>query len=226
MLRPGKTNNGLPTSNYGAGTGGSYSGSYGGSYGQGGGQQGGSYGGYSSSNYGVSSGGAYDTYPPPTASPRHGVPKKKGKSYSIADLLTDKFVWAALVAFLFMGTTLYYRGQSSSILSKLEAKSIDQAIGSFEKIEREKTRLEKEALSTNDAQRKFKDTIRNLEMENRELRKSKDELRIKYETDAGGGKINTEDETKLKAREEAWRKQVYVLQNATSRESAREARAR
>jgi hypothetical protein len=59
------------------------------------------------------------------------------------------------------------------------------------------------------------------------LKKSKDELKVKFEADLEGKVYLTKDEgTKLMAREEAWRKQVYVLQNATAKESAREARAR
>jgi len=218
MLRPGKTTNGLPTNVYGAGAGG-----YGGSYGQGGGD--GRYGGYSSSSYGASSGGAYDTYPTPAASPRHGVPRK-GKSLDIASILKNKLVWAGVVALLFLGTTFYYRRQSSAILSKLHATSIDQAIGMFQQVEREKVRFAKEAQNLREAQARLKDTVRHLEAENRDLRKSKDELRVKYEGDLGTKALASEEELKLKAREEAWRKQVHVLQNATSRESAREAKAR
>lgn len=144
--------------------------------------------------------------------------KKSGAAFSPLAMLLDKFVLALLLAIVFMATTLYYRSRHQVVLEKFHVTSIMDAVQSYERLEKDKKRFQKEAGSNTDQQRNFKNTIRDLEKQNRELRKASEDVKMKYE--ASGG-LGVEESEKLKAREQAWKKQVQLLQNATSRESKR-----
>jgi hypothetical protein len=147
--------------------------------------------------------------------------KKKKKSFSSTislKLLKDKVVIASLAAFFMFGLTIYYRSQYHHILKKLHVQTMMEAVKSYEKLELEKKKFQKEAMSAKENDRNMKNSIRELEQTNRELRKQQDELKIKYET-AGGMEVQKSE--KLKGRDDAWRNQVYLLQNATQRESKR-----
>jgi hypothetical protein len=60
-----------------------------------------------------------------------------------------------------------------------------------------------------------------MEKENRRLQQERDQLRVQLETTPHGTVLSSEEEARLQSREAAWRKQVYVLQNHTARESKR-----
>lgn len=147
--------------------------------------------------------------------------KKKKSSFSSTislKLLKDKVVIASLVAFFMFGLTMYYRSQYHLILKKLHVQTMVEAVKSYEKLELEKKKFQKEAISAKENDRNMKNSIRELEKVNRELRKQQDELKVKYETVGG---IEVQKNEKLKGRDDAWRNQVYLLQNATQRESKR-----
>lgn len=209
----------------GAGAGGYAYGSSGGGGGGGGGSH---YSGYGSSTgggggfgvgmgeaYGESSyGGAADS-----RSSLKGKKKRPGSSSPVSlALLMDKFVIALIVALLSLGMTMYYRSQYKLVLNKFHVQSISEAVKSYERLEQEKKRFQREAISGKETDRNLKNTIRELEKTNRELRKQQDELKVRYEASGGMG---VEESEKLKAREGAWKKQVQLLQNATQRESKR-----
>ena len=203
-----------------AGAGGGYG--YGSSGGGGGGS---SYSGYGSSTgggFGVGMGEAYggESSSYDSRSSLKGKKKRSGATslpVSLA-LLMDKFVIAVVVALLLFGMTMHYRSQYKLILSKFHVQSIVEAVKSYERLEQDKKRFQREAMSGKETDRNLKNTIRELEKTNRELRKQQDELKVRYEASGGMG---VEESEKLKAREGAWRKQVQLLQNATQRESKR-----
>jgi hypothetical protein len=151
-----------------------------------------------------------------------GKKKRKGGGNGVVaiilSLLKDKFVIAILMTLFCVGSALYYRSQYKVILKKLHVKSISDAVKSYERMEQERRNYQKDMLSTRDAERRQQSQIRELEMRNRELLKQKDEIRAQHES---GSRMTKEDSDKWKEREDAWRNQVYLLQNATQRESRR-----
>ena len=70
--------------------------------------------------------------------------------------------------------------------------------------------------SIQDLNNKYGDKHADLEKENRQLQKERDELRIKYE-----GPDKKEEEARLLMREKAFQEQVFMLQEATRKESRR-----
>ena len=219
MLRPGKGSNGLPTS-YGSngsnGAGGGAGGGY--SYNNGG------YGGYGSSSggsggFGVSAG--YDNgggIQTSASRKRNGMGSKYSKPGKGG--MDIKFIVACIVAGVFFITTLSYRSSATTVLKKLDATSVDDAIKTKERLEREKSRWQREAQSQAENQRRFKDTMRDLETENRKLKTEKTALEQQQATGSAMSKVEAQT---LKSREQALVNQVYLLQNATARESRREA---
>lgn len=183
---------------------------------------GGNSGAGAGAGFGVGMGEASFGESPYGSDDRTSLKGKKRKSSLSSPIslkaLMDKAVMASFVAFLMLGMAMYYRSQYKTILKKLHVQTIVEAVKSYEKLELDKKRFQKEALSGKESDRSLKNSIRELEKTNRELRKQQDEMKAKYET-FGGLEINKND--KLIKRDEAWKKQVYHLQNATQRESRR-----
>jgi hypothetical protein len=128
-----------------------------------------------------------------------------------------------LFSLLFFGTTLHYRGKYSGTLSKLNVKSLDEAVLIVTNAERDKERWTKDLQRQRIDQTGYKKKLDKLEEENRKLQKEKDELRIKYETKPPPQKLDSAalDPKKLASRANAMMKQIELLQNATQRESKR-----
>jgi cobalamin biosynthesis Mg chelatase CobN len=182
------------------------------------------YGSSTGSNFGVGSGAAYPDSSHYTSTGRSSFSikgkKRRDPSPSISlGFLFNRFVIVCVVAAILLIATIYYRSQYTTILNKFHTQSIVDAVKNYEKLEREKQRYQQESKTGQDQQRSLKNTIRELEKQNRELRKERDELQMKFDEEEDG--IGAEEADKLKEREEAWRNQVYVLQNATARESKR-----
>ena len=185
------------------------------------------YSGYGSSSTGGSAGGGFGVgmgeasygESPYGSDDRTSLKGKKKKSLSspisLKVLTENKIVIASLVAFLMFGMALYYRSQYKLILKKLHVQTIVEAVKSYEKLELDKKKYQKEALSSKESDRSLKNSIRELEKTNRELRKQQDELKVMNEATS----MEMEKSEKFKTRDAAWRKQVYLLQNATQRAS-------
>ena len=179
-------------------------------------------GGSSYSGYGNSSGGGGfgvgmgEAYGGEYGTSSKGKKKKTANHISFRFLM-DKFIITVLLALLFLGATIFYRSQYKIILEKFHVQSIMDAVKSYDKLEVEKKRYQKESLSYKESDRQLKNSMRDLEKTNRDLKKQQEELKLKF--DVGG--MGLEESEKLKAREEAWKKQVQLLQNATQRESKR-----
>jgi len=219
----GNSQGGGGYSNSGGNSGGGYSG-----YGSSGSNNGGSNssgGGSGSGGFGVGSGaaGGYGDSPYGASSNRSSIKGKKNKKRGYSSSFSLSFLWDKFILLIFLAialgaTTLYYRSRHNAILDKFHVQSIMDAVKSYDKMEKDKKRFQKEAASGTDQHRQFKNTIRDLEKQNRELKKAAQDVKVKYEASGGMG---LEESEKLKAREVGWRKQVQLLQNATSRESKR-----
>jgi len=135
--------------------------------------------------------------------------------------MEHKFVVVSVLAALLFCTTLHYRGQSRKVLRQMNARNIQDLLSIMEKTERDKQRWQREAQSSQDMHQRMRESVKEMDSRNRALMKEKNELQTKL-----SGGVTKEQEASLKQREEAWRKQVYVLQNATTRESKREAMER
>lgn len=202
MLRPGRHSGGggLPTSHY----------EYGG-----GGQGGGEYN-YQQQQYPSSSSyGGFGT------SRGNATYKDKRRKNIFVEYAKDPVVLLACATALFFLLTMHYRGKLNWLLretGETSHKSVLSLIGDLKKLN-QKFERENQALKNTQAQRqkRMEQDQDRLKKENRQLQKERDELRVKYE----GNPEKQIEEARLRAREDAWKKQVQLLQQATSRESRR-----
>lgn len=215
MLRPGRGGS-LPTNYAGSsvssttngGAYGGYSGSHenGHGYSNGGGA---AYGGYSSNAY-----GGYGEFKDKPVRRRSNDPVSLVLSY-----LKQPTVLAILVAVVFFSSTVHYRGQRNRILRVLDVRSAKDAVREVTSLKDEHERLEGEASrEVSRAEREAKVQVKRLEREKRELQKDLDELRAEYESPEKRSK-----RVRYETRENAWKKQVELLQEATAKESRRAA---
>jgi hypothetical protein len=209
MLRPGKGyDNGLPS--HGGGGGGGTG--YGGYNSNSGGGSSSAYGGYS----GAQANAGYPSTSSATAT--HLYHSKRNKQ----ELPLVKFL-LILVCLVLFGTTLHYRGKYNGTLSKLNVKSIDEAVRIVTNAEREKARWKRDSQQTRMDQDGYKKKLEKLEDENKRLQKEKDELRIQYDTQKTQQQQPPPNKQTLETREKAMMKQIQLLQNATQRECKRAA---
>ena len=194
MLRPGKSNNGLPSH-----SGGGYP--YNGGYNNGGGASYGGYSGYPDTGYSSSS-----------STPLYS-PRRSSTESPFLKLLKNKWLWTLLLCVILLCSTLHFRGKYKATLKKLNVKTVDEAVRLLQDAERDKQRQRKDNQVNTHAQEQYKKKIEKLVDENRSLRKEKDELRIRYE----GQGVDKQSAT----REKAMQHQIQLLQNATKRESKR-----
>mmetsp|Transcript_11202 Transcript_11202/g.17323 ORF Transcript_11202/g.17323 Transcript_11202/m.17323 type:complete len:472 (+) Transcript_11202:218-1633(+) len=234
MRRSNAKKDDLPTN-----TGGYYGGQgYGGGYANNG------YGSSSSGGgFGVGSGAASynDSSPYNSSSNRMslsgggGSKKKYSKGGGGMPFSFDKFVVACIIAGLFLVLTVYYRSSYNSVLSKFHTQSVMDAVKNYEKMESEKKRYEYEARANREKQDSLRTTIREMEKSSRDMTKKYRDLetQLQRERDHRGNQVELSEEHReaylevegernyLSKREKAWMDQVYVLQNATQRESTR-----
>lgn len=192
MLRPGR-GGGLPQS-YGGGYSSPDLGGYGGT------NNGSTYGGYSSSY--------------------KDKPRRSSNQTIVMQYLKQPIIWLALAAFVLFLTTMQYRGQRNWILRQLNVKTHKDAVNIVEDLREQIRKLQRERVTahqdTTAKNTKTDQEYAALERENRKLQKERDELRVKYESPE-----KRTEATRIAAREDAWKKQVHLLQQAASRESRR-----
>ena len=213
MLRPGRGGATLPTqspSSGGYNNGGFSSGS--------GGYSNGSYGGYSSNNgaaYGGYAGGsAYGG----SSSDSKDKPRRKHGTNPLLEKLKEPWVWSTIVAVLLLFSTMRYRSQTNLILRELKLKSPQQVIDTVRQLEQEKKHRDRAVLDHKSNHQTVQSQYTKLEGDYRRIQKERDELRVKYESPE-----RVAEERRLKTREEAWQKQVVLLQQAMAKESKRAA---
>jgi hypothetical protein len=122
-----------------------------------------------------------------------------------------------LAAFFFF-TTLRYRSQQRNVLHTLQANSLDEVVEGVERLREENRRWERGIFAQKGTERETHARYTALERSSRMLQKERDELRVKYESPE-----RRNDELRIMNREEAWKQQVHLLQQATVREARRAA---
>jgi hypothetical protein len=127
------------------------------------------------------------------------------------------------VLFLFMSGIFFilatrYRAQQQHLLQEIQLKSVDEVIDAFAKLKEDNRKWEREIFSQKGAEREANARYSALERSNRMLRKERDELHDKYESPE-----RRNEELRIAAREDAWKNQVALLQEATVQESYRAA---
>jgi hypothetical protein len=130
-------------------------------------------------------------------------PRRSPAESPIMSLLKNKWIWTLLLCFLLFCLSIYHYKQHKTVLSKLKVSSAEQAERLFQDTERERLKWKKDSHVNMHAQEEYKSKIATLTAEN-------EKLLLKLEN------------SKLSAkRESAMKRQIELLQNATSRESKR-----
>ena len=147
--------------------------------------------------------------------------------------IRDPLLWFCLAVTLFLSiTVLYYRNVHSTILKTFHISSSDQLIKIIDKANRESKRWKMESDHFSETVVQQRKETQQIEKITKDLRKEQDELRMEYEiqndddndnNNNNAKQLTPEEMEKLKQREQAWKKQVFLLQNSTQRESKREA---
>jgi hypothetical protein len=204
MLRPGRGNVHLPTT-YGGG---------GGGVGYGGGDSGPGYGGYSSSTAG--NGSTYGNGREKSRSPRN----RQGSFAldGVRNTLRNPGLYGYLLAFFFFICMLSYRSGQNQLLNLLDSKKFKDALVEIKAAKRQKENLQNQLNNARETQKVMAKKQVEADGNNRKLQREMDELKTKHE-----GPERATEQLKVKTREEAWKNQVQLLQQATSRESRRAA---
>jgi hypothetical protein len=212
MLRPKRgTTGGLPTSS---------SSGAGGGYGYGGGYVG-------SPSLGVSrcnsdDNGEYKDHKPRRRNNNagiignlmHNVPSSL---QPLVDKVLEPWVISLIVAVISFLLMISYRTAYHRILRAMNnSNNANQAIQLFQQIHNDKVRLESKETARLAHDKITQAKITSLEQEKRTIQKERDELRIKHESPT-----KRNEEIRAVAREEAYKKQLLLLQRSTQRESRR-----
>lgn len=124
----------------------------------------------------------------------------------------------AALTLLFMLSTFRYHTQQRHLLSTLPAKSLDHVVTIVSKLKDDNRKWEREIFTQKGNERETHARYTALERSNRLLQKQVDELRVVYESPE-----KRNEELRVAAREDAWKDQVQLLQQATVREAKRAA---
>jgi hypothetical protein len=123
-----------------------------------------------------------------------------------------------LLSVIFFVLATRYRSQQRHLLEEIQLNSVDEAIEAFARLKEDNRKWEREIFSQKGSEREAHARYSSLERSNRMLRTERDQLHAKYESPE-----RRNEELKVVAREEAWKHQVQLLQEATIRESRRAA---
>lgn len=187
---------------------------------------------HSNSSYGGYGGGSPIYSPPaatvPTQSTFKDKPTKRAKNGSGGGNMPA--LVAAIVAFLFLVSTLHYRGKLNSILTAIKVDSAAEVLEKFQTNADELRDLAREKQSLSKTERRWSNRVTSLEKEIASLEEQLKNAHIEHE------KIHEEfayhreaiDEhtEKMASRDNAWRTSAEILQAYTKRESRRVAEER
>jgi chromosome segregation ATPase len=124
------------------------------------------------------------------------------------------FIGATLVAFCFFGLAMYYRAIINATLRKVNSRSLKALVQEIDNLKKSTDRHTKSVRSIQDSLRLANEHKANALREKDGLQKRILELEALVPA-------HEHEKARLAAREEAWRTQVKVLQDAMSRESSR-----
>jgi hypothetical protein len=215
MLRPGRANVNLPTTYAGGGS----------SVGYGGGDAGPGYGGYNGGGHlgggasTSSNGNGGGSFREKSRSPRSRHASFAFDS-SILSKLRNPGLYGYVLAFFFLVGMLSYRSGQNQLMASLESKTFKSALAVIQATKRQKEALQNQLNTARETQKVSKKSVE-AEGNHRKLQKEIDNLKLQHE-----GPDRASEQLKIKTREEAWKSQVTLLQQATSRESRRAATAK
>lgn len=144
---------------------------------------------------------------------------KRRSSYSSKEILPS-FVknstsWLALGLAVFILATGYYQSQFQWVTRELHVDSLEQVVQTYHELHNEK-------ISRKRSSSEMDERYSIMERLNSKLHKEKEELRTNYEKKMMKEFASRrEEEDRLISREEAFKSQIKVLQNAASREAQR-----
>lgn len=153
----------------------------------------------------------------------------KGKALPRVGFISRLRIWMMRlkiypwVLFLLLSTIFFllatrYRAQQRHLLQEIQLSSVDEVIETFNRLKEDNRKWEREIFSQKGSEREAHARYSSLERSNRMLRKERDQLHAKYESPE-----RRNEELKIAAREQAWKQQVQLLQEATVREARRAA---
>lgn len=209
------TTGGSPTNGYGGG------GSGGGYYGNGYGGNNSGYGGYTggANDYGAGYGGAAVHMSSDSSSSFKDKPSRRSGSGINVDWIFAKLreYWGVLLAILFFLQMMSYRSGHNQLLKTLQnAKHVKEATQTYRSLERQRDSLQKQLSISQESYKSMQQKTSSLETEKRNLAQEVAGLKSKHESPERDA-----EKAKVKTREDAWKNQVQLLQQATSRESRR-----
>jgi hypothetical protein len=168
----------------------------------------------------------YGGYQSPSSSPRSFKDKEfrpGGGFINRLRIWMTKFkiypwVLFLILSVIFLLLVARYRSEQRHLLEEIQLNSVDEVIDAFTKLKEDNRKWEREIFSQKGAEREAHARYSSLERSNRMLRKERDDLHVKYESSG-----RRSEELRVTAREDAWKHQVQLLQEATVREARRAA---
>jgi hypothetical protein len=136
----------------------------------------------------------------------------------VATYFQQPWVWAILSCLFCFFLAIYYRSQRSALLKVMHVGSLKEFREANERLQSDQIKWRKDLDSARGAEMQMRTKLVAME---RELEKTKREAEV-FKKKAETGNV----EERILAREEAWKKQIQLLQKATSRESRRAAQER
>jgi hypothetical protein len=123
-----------------------------------------------------------------------------------------------LLSIIFFLLATRCRSQQRHLLEEIQLSSVDEVIDAFARLKEDNRKWEREIFSQKGSEREAHARYSSLERSNRMLRKERDALSLKYESPE-----RRNEQLRIVAREDAWKNQVHLLQQATVREARRAA---
>jgi hypothetical protein len=137
---------------------------------------------------------------------------------TISSKLKNPAVWGYVLAAIFFWGMMSYRSGQNQLVALLDSRNFKNALVQIRANKQQRESLLSQLTSARDTQRVMLTNKSEQETAKRKLQKEIDELKQKHE-----GPEREMEKIKIKTREEAWKTQVQLLQQATSRESRRAA---
>lgn len=113
---------------------------------------------------------------------------------------------------------LSYRSGQNQLIGLLESRKFKDALVEIKSIQKQRDGLQNQLKTFRETQRKLKNQKDEMDSAHKQLTQQIVEMKRKHE-----GPEREMEKSKIKTREEAWKNQVQLLQQATSRESRRAA---
>lgn len=211
-------------SNGAYGTGYNAGGSSGSGYSAGSGYGGGGGGGHSNSSYGGYTGGGAYGGSSASDSFKDKPKKRKSTANSGGSMLA---MACAVLGFLFVVSTLHFRGQRNKLLAELKASNVQEALEQYKATLDDLSAARYEKREASKAEKRLTNNVNRLESDLSKCRVEKEKMDQKHDevtqTLVEHRETTGEHAEYLENRDAAWANSVEVLQSYTQRESRRQA---